>query len=50
MDVTSFMKGDYGKKPILVAEENKPNQSQFHTPDPTEGAGKREKSVTAATG
>jgi hypothetical protein len=52
------MKGDYDKNPAGKAEENKPNQacpepvewSQSHEPEPTEGAGKREKLVATATG
>jgi hypothetical protein len=44
------MKGDYDKNPAGEAEENKPNQSQSHEPEPTEGAGKREKLVATATG
>jgi len=37
-------------KPASRAEENKANQSQFPAPALTKGAGKREKSVAAATG
>ena len=33
-----------------LVEENKPNQNQSHIPGPTKKAGKREKSVAAATG
>jgi len=48
MRVTSFLKGDYGNKPAIGAEENKAKQSQFHAPALTKGAGKREKSLAAA--
>jgi hypothetical protein len=44
------MKGDYNNNPAGGDEENKPKQSQFHTPALAEGVGTREKSVTAATG
>jgi hypothetical protein len=50
MDVTSFVKGDYGNIPAGRVKENKANQSQFHVPAMPKGAGKREKSVAAATG
>jgi len=29
MGVTSFVRGDYGNKPVSGTEENKANQSQF---------------------
>jgi hypothetical protein len=45
-----LMKGDYNNNPAGGDEENKPKQSQFHTPALAEGVGTREKSVTAATG
>jgi len=48
MSVTSFLKGDYGNKPAIGAEENKAKQSQFHAPAQTKGAGKSEKSHAAA--
>jgi hypothetical protein len=32
MGVISYVKGDYDSKPAHGAEENKPKQSQFHTP------------------
>ncbi|MGB2864109.1 MAG: hypothetical protein WBC05_12340, partial [Sedimentisphaerales bacterium] len=47
---TSYLKGDYENISAGGAEENKANQSQFPAPEPTEGAGKREKSLAAATG
>jgi len=48
MGVTSFIRGAYGNKTNSGAEENKANQSQFHAPALTKGAGKREKSLAAA--
>jgi len=50
MGATPFVKGDYENKPAGGVEENKANQSQFHNPALTEGAGKSEKSLAAATG
>jgi hypothetical protein len=50
MGATPFVKGDYENKPAGGAEKNKANQSQFHNPALTEGAGKSEKSLAAATG
>ena len=47
MGVTSLMKGDYDNNPAGGDEENKADQSQFHTPAPAEGVGKREKSLAA---
>ncbi|HUT47677.1 MAG TPA: hypothetical protein VMX36_15450, partial [Sedimentisphaerales bacterium] len=44
----SYVKGDYENKPACGVEENKANQSQFHTPTLTEGAGKRKKSLATA--
>ncbi|MGB2862843.1 MAG: hypothetical protein WBC05_05915 [Sedimentisphaerales bacterium] len=54
----SYVKGEYDNKPAGGAEENKANQacpehvewSQSHVPEPAKGAGKRDKSVAAATG
>jgi len=46
----SFMKGDYNNMPTGGAEENKPNQSQFHTTVLTKGAGKCQKSLAETTG
>jgi len=40
--VKSYMKGYYGNKPACGAEKNKAKQSQFHAPESTKGAGKRE--------
>jgi len=40
--VKSYMKGYYGNKPACGAEKNKAKQSQFHAPEQTKGAGKRE--------
>jgi hypothetical protein len=48
MGVTSFLKGDYGSKSADRVHENETNQSQFHAPALTKGAGKREKSLAAA--
>ncbi len=48
MGATSSMQGDYDNYPACGIEENKPNQSQSHEPEPTKGAGKREKSLAAA--
>ncbi|HUT46912.1 MAG TPA: hypothetical protein VMX36_11550, partial [Sedimentisphaerales bacterium] len=45
----SFVKGDYVNKPACGAEENKAKQSQSPAPALTKGAGKREKSLAAAT-
>jgi len=50
IDATSFMQGDYDNYPVGGVEENKANQSQLHEPALTKGAGKRKKSVAAATG
>ncbi|MGB2864235.1 MAG: hypothetical protein WBC05_12975, partial [Sedimentisphaerales bacterium] len=50
VDAKSFEKEDYGNEPVCGVEENKANQSQFPAPEPTEGAGKRDKSLAAATG
>ena len=49
MDVTSLMQEDYENNPAGGVEENKANQSQSHEPEPTKGAGKRKKSLAAAT-
>ena len=46
----SYIKRDYGNKPAGGCDENKANQSQFPATEPTEGAGKREKSLEAASG
>ena len=43
----SCVKGDYGIIQACQVEENKANQSQFHAPAQTKGAGKREKSLAA---
>ena len=45
-----LMKGDYDNNPPAGVEENKANQSQSQASEPLEGAGKRDKSVAAATG
>jgi len=50
MGLTPFGKGDYGSMPAGYGEENKANQSQFFAPEQTEGVGKREESLAAATG
>jgi len=50
MGATSFMKGDYENNPAGRAEENKAKQSQSPALEQTNGAGKREKSLAAATG
>ena len=49
MGTTSFMQRDYENNPADGVEENKANQSQSHATEPTKGAGKRKKSVAAAT-
>jgi hypothetical protein len=49
MGATSFMQGDYDNYPAGGVEENKANQSQLHESVLTKLAGKREKSVGAAT-
>jgi len=43
MGAMSFMRGDYENMPACRVEENKPNQSQFHTSVLAEGVGKRKK-------
>ena len=48
--VTSYVKGDYDNIPAGGADENKAKQSQYSASKPVKEAGKREKSVTAATG
>jgi len=48
IDAKSFMKGDYGNNPAGCDEENKANQSQFHTSVLTKGVEKRKKSLAAA--
>jgi len=47
---TSFLKRDYENNPAGDVEENKAKQSQFPAPEPAERAGKRDKTLTAATG
>ncbi|MFC1604565.1 hypothetical protein ACFL5F_06005 [Planctomycetota bacterium] len=47
-DAKSLMKGDYGNISAHRVEENKANQSQFHTEVLTKGAGKRKKSLAKA--
>jgi hypothetical protein len=49
-DATSYVKGDYDNYQAGEGEQNKAIQSQFSAPASPEGIGKREKSVTAATG
>ena len=44
----SFMQEDYDNNPASSAKKNKPNQSQFHIPAPTEGVGKGKKLPAAA--
>jgi hypothetical protein len=41
VDVTSFVKGDYGNMPAHGVEENKANQSQFPAPALTKGVKQR---------
>ena len=48
MGVTSFMEGDYDKKPAGGADENKANQSQISALSSHEGIGKREESAAEA--
>jgi hypothetical protein len=48
ISVKSFVEGYYDNNPVCGVDENKANQSQFPAPEPTEGAGKREKSLAAA--
>ncbi len=57
MDATSFMQGGYDNMPAYGIEENKANsnpnkanQSQLHESVLAKVAGKRKKSVVAATG
>ena len=50
ISANSFLKGDYGDMPVHGIEENKAKQSQYSASKPVKEAGKREKSVTAATG
>ena len=50
MGTTTYLKGDYENKPACGVEENKANQSQSPAPELTKRAGKREKSLAAATG
>jgi len=44
------VKGDYDNMPAYGDEESKANQSQFHAPALSKGAGKRKKSLGATTG
>jgi len=44
----SFVGKDYENKPSPGLRENKAKQSQFHTPSPTKGVGKGEKSLASA--
>ena len=48
MDAKSLMQGDYGNNQAGGVEENKANQSQFHTSVLTKGVEKRKKSLAAA--
>jgi len=50
MGAKSYIKGEYENNPADRIGENKAKQSQSSTPAQTEGAGKREKSLAAATG
>jgi len=47
---TSYLKGDYDNNSAGQIDENKANQSQFKAIASPEGIGKREKSVSTATG
>ena len=49
-DAKSYLEGYYENKPAGRIEENKAKQSQIQPSAPTKGAGKREKSLAAATG
>jgi len=46
----SYLKREYENIPAGDVKENKAKQSQFPAPEPSKGAGKREKSLAAATG
>jgi len=46
----SYLKREYENNPAGDGEENKAKQSQFPAHALTEGAGKRKKSLAAATG
>jgi hypothetical protein len=48
MGVTSLIGVNYENKPRPGLRENKPKQSQFHTPELPKGVGKREKSLVPA--
>jgi hypothetical protein len=46
----TYIKRDYGNKPAGGCDKNKANRSRSQALEQTKEAGKREKSVTAATG
>jgi len=50
MGAKSYMQGDYDNNPAGGVEENKANQSQLHESVLAKVAGKRKKSLAAATG
>jgi len=46
----SYLKREYENNPASEIKENKAKQSQTPAPDPAERAGKRDKTLAAATG